>query len=47
MLQPLIESNDDIDYDKYWKRTIAYKFFKKQKPSESWKRQLRRILNKK
>lgn len=30
MLQPLIESDDDIDYDKYWKRTIAYKFFKKQ-----------------
>ena len=27
--QTLLESDDDIDYLKYWKRTLAYKIFKK------------------
>ena len=44
MLKPLLESDDDIDYLKYWKRTLAYKFLKKKEPSEAWKQQLKRIL---
>jgi|TARA_Y100000389_G_C17350480_1_gene458156 hypothetical protein len=47
MLQPLIESDDDVDYQKYWEKTLAYKFFKIKNPSESWKEQLIRILNRK
>ena len=47
MLQPLIESDDDIDYQKYWKKTLAYKILRIKNQSESWKQQLRRILNKK
>ena len=42
--QTLIKSDDDIDYLKYWKRTLAYKIFKKKEPSEAWKQQLKRIL---
>ncbi len=44
MLQPLIDSDDDIDYLQYWRRTLAYKYLRIKEPSESWKRQLRRIL---
>ena len=43
MLQPLIES-DDIDYLRYWRKTLAYKYLRIKEPSESWKRQLRRII---
>ena len=46
MLLPLIESDDNIDYNMYWKKTFAYKFLRIKEPSESWKRQLRRILSK-
>ena len=42
--QTLLESDDDIDYLKYWKRTLAYKIFKKKEPSDAWKQQLKRIL---
>tara|TARA_A100001015_G_scaffold12722_1_gene14976 strand:- start:1399 stop:1545 length:147 start_codon:yes stop_codon:yes gene_type:complete len=45
MLQPLIDSDDNIDYLKHWKKTLAYKFFKIKEPSEEWKLQLRRILS--
>ena len=43
--QILLESDDDIDYIKYWKKTLAYKVFKKKEPSEAWKQQLKRILS--
>ena len=46
MLQPLNDSDDDIDYLRYWHKTFAYKFLRIKKPSEAWKRQLRRILSK-
>ena len=46
MLQPLIDSDDNIDYLRYWRKTLAYKYLKIKEPSESWKRQLRRILSK-
>ena len=42
--QTLLESDDDIDYLKYWKRTLAYKVFKKKEPSDAWKQQLKRLL---
>ena len=35
-----------INYENEWKKTFLYKIGKK-KPSESWKRQLERIYNKK
>ena len=40
----LIRSDEHIDYQKYWKKTLAYRFFKIKEPSEAWKLQLRRIL---
>ena len=43
--QTLLDSEDDIDYLKYWEKTIMYKFFRKKQPSERWCRQLRRILD--
>ena len=46
MLKPLIDSDDDIDYLKYWKKTLAYKYFRIKEPSESWKLKLKRILKK-
>ena len=42
--QTLLESDDDIDYLKYWKRTLAYRVLKKKEPSEAWKQQLKRLL---
>ena len=45
MFKPLLESDDDIDYFKYWKRTLAYRFLKKKEPSDAWKVQLKRILS--
>jgi len=42
--QTLLESDDDIDYLKYWKRTLAYKYLRIKEPSEAWKQQLKRIL---
>tara|TARA_B110000483_G_scaffold140737_1_gene168041 strand:- start:798 stop:956 length:159 start_codon:yes stop_codon:yes gene_type:complete len=42
--QTLLDSEDDIDYFKYWEKTIMYKFFRKKQPSERWCKQLRRIL---
>ena len=41
--QTLLESDDNIDYEMYWKRTIMYRFFRKKEPSEAWKEQLKRI----
>ena len=43
----LIRSDENIDYQKYWKKTLAYRFLKIKEPSEGWKLQLRRILDKK
>ena len=45
LYQTLLESDDDIDYFKHWKRTLAYRIFKKKEPSEAWKQQLKRILS--
>jgi len=42
----LIKSDENIDYQRYWKKTLAYKYLRIKEPSESWKLQLRRILNK-
>ncbi len=28
MLQTLIDSDDDIDYLRYWRKTFAYKFLR-------------------
>ena len=39
----LMEYDDNIDYEMYWKKTIMYRVFNKKKPTESWKAQLRRI----
>ena len=33
--------------DKIWRKTLAYKLFKKKNPSLAWKHQLIRILNRK
>ena len=41
--QQLLESDDNIDYQMYWERTIMYRVFKKKYPSEAWKAQLKRI----
>jgi hypothetical protein len=41
--EQLLESDDDIDYQMYWERTIMYRIFKKKYPSEAWKEQLKRI----
>ena len=43
--QTLLESDDDIDYLKYWKQTLAYRILKKREPSDAWKQQLKRILS--
>ena len=43
--QTLLDSEDDIDYLKYWRRTLMYTFFRRKLPSERWCRQLRRILD--
>ena len=40
----LIRSDENIDYQKYWKKTLAYKYLRIKEPSEAWKLQLRRIL---
>ena len=45
--ETLIRSDENIDYERYWKKTLAYKYFRIKKPSEGWKQQLRRILDKK
>ena len=45
--ESLIRSDENIDYQKYWKKTLAYRFLKIKEPSEGWKLQLRRILDKK
>ena len=45
--QTLLDSEGDIDYLKYWRRTLMYKFFKKKQPSDTWCKQLRRILDSK
>lgn len=45
--ESLIKSDEYIDYQKYWRKTLLYRLFKIKEPSESWKRQLRRLLNKK
>ena len=42
--QTLLESDDDIDYLKYWKKTLAYRILKKKEPSTAWKVQLKRIF---
>jgi hypothetical protein len=44
--ESLIRSDENIDYQRYWKKTLAYKYLRIKEPSESWKLQLRRILNK-
>jgi len=44
--ESLIRSDENIDYQKYWKKTLAYRFFKIKEPSEAWKSQLRRIIYK-
>ena len=43
----LIRSDEHIDYQRYWRKTLAYRFLKIKEPSEGWKLQLRRILDKK
>ena len=43
----LIRSDENIDYQKYWRKTLAYRFLKIKEPSEGWKLQLRRILERK
>lgn len=45
--ETLIRSDENIDYQRYWKKTLAYKYLRIKEPSESWKLQLRRILDKK
>lgn len=45
--ESLIKSDDNIDYLKYWKKTLAYRFLKIKEPSEAWKSQLRRLLDRK
>ena len=40
----LIRSDENIDYQKYWRKTLAYRFLKIKEPSEGWKLQLRRLL---
>lgn len=45
--ESLIKSDDNIDYQRYWKKTLAYRFLKIKEPSEGWKIQLRRLLDKK
>ena len=47
MLSQILKSDDDIDYHKYWKKTLAYKILRIKNPPESWKEQLRRLLNRK
>ena len=42
----LIRSDEYIDYQKYWRKTLAYRFLKIKEPSEGWKLQLRRIIYK-
>ena len=42
----LIRSDEYIDYQKYWRKTLAYRFLKIKEPSEGWKLQLRRLLEK-
>ena len=38
----------NINYEREWKKTLLYKLsFGKFKPSESWKKQLERIYNRK
>tara|TARA_B100001093_G_C26098578_1_gene705867 strand:+ start:405 stop:551 length:147 start_codon:yes stop_codon:yes gene_type:complete len=44
--ESLIKSDDNIDYLRYWKKTLAYKYFRIKEPSEAWKTQLRRLLEK-
>ena len=43
----LIRSDEYIDYQKFWRKTLAYRFLRIKEPSEGWKLQLRRILDKK
>ena len=43
----LIRSDEYIDYQRYWRKTLAYRFLRIKEPSEGWKLQLRRILDKK
>ena len=45
--ESLIKSDDNIDYQRYWRKTLAYRFLKIKEPSEGWKIQLRRLLDKK
>jgi len=46
--ESLIRSDEHyIDYQKYWKKTLAYRFLKIKEPSEGWKLQLRKILERK
>lgn len=40
----LIRSDENIDYQKFWRKTLAYRFLRIKEPSEGWKLQLRRIL---
>lgn len=44
--ESLIKSDDNVDYLRYWKKTLAYKYFRIKEPSEAWKAQLRRLLEK-
>ena len=44
--ESLIKSDDNIDYLRYWKKTLAYKYLRIKEPSEAWKAQLRRLLEK-
>ena len=44
--ESLIKSDDNIDYLKHWRKTLAYRFLKIKEPSEGWKIQLRRIIYK-
>jgi len=43
--QSLIKSDESIDYEKEWKKTILYRFFRVKNPSEGWKKQLRRLMS--
>ena len=45
--EQLLESDDNINYQMYWEKTIMYRFFKKKYPSESWKEKLKRIKSRK
>ena len=42
--ESLIKSDDNIDYQRYWRKTLAYKYLRIKEPSEAWKQQLKRIL---